>query len=185
MKTLFSALARYNRAMNAQMMLGCDGLSDGSRKEDCGAWFRSVHGTWNHILVADKLWMGRFTATPFSVPSLDFELHASWSSLKRERALCDDEIVKWTDALPAERLGEVLEFTAMSRPGLHRLPMWLALSHFFNHQTHHRGQITTLMNQLGVDSGATDLPFFEEVTEFAWAHGLAEQDLRRAGANGP
>jgi uncharacterized damage-inducible protein DinB len=162
-KEFLETMARYNRAMNAQMMDACDGLPDDMRREDRGAWFKSIHGTWNHLLVTDKIWLGRFTGQLFQAPSLDWEMCSSWDELRAQRAACDEEIIAYVEFLLPEQLKQKLEFQPMSRPGRVQLSLWVALAHFFNHQTHHRGQITTLMNQMGLDSGATDLPMLPGV----------------------
>lgn len=172
LKTLFQAMARYNQAMNAQLYAACSQLSDEARRRDGGAWFKSIHGTLNHILVADKLWLGRFQGEIFSVPSLDFELFATWDELRAERAAFDERLIAWIDSLEAARLRENLSFQPMSRPEPVTLPLWLAVAHLWNHATHHRGQATTLMNALGADSGATDLPALAPVLEFVGEHPL-------------
>lgn len=172
LKTLFQTYARYNQAMNAQLYAACSELCDEERRRDMGAWFKSIHGTLNHILLCDKLWLGRFTGEPFWAASLDSELFAAWDELQAEREAFDERLIAWIDALEAERLPHSLTFEPMSRPGPVTLPLWLAVSHLWNHQTHHRGQATALMNALGADSGATDLPALAPVTQFVAEHPL-------------
>lgn len=153
----FHAMARYNRWQNQRLYQHAASLTDEQRRRDMGAFFRSIHGTFNHLLLADRLWMGRFTGEPFQVESLDQELYADFATLREERAREDERILAWVDGLsPADLDGE-LTFTSMSNPQTRRMAFWFALSHFFNHQTHHRGQVTTLLHQLGVDPGVTDL----------------------------
>ena len=150
-------MARYNRWMNQKVYDGCAGLSDEDRKRDMGAFFRSIHGTLNHILLADRIWMGRFTGEPFPVRSLDQELYADFNMLRDERAAEDECIIDWVASCSPEDMEGDLVYTSIVNPEPRRYPLWFALSHFFNHQTHHRGQITTLLTQLGVDVGVTDL----------------------------
>lgn len=150
-------LAAYNRWMNERIFGVCARLSDPARKADRGAFFGSIHGTLNHLLLADRLWMSRFTGTTFTVGGLDEELFAEFDELRQARAVTDGEIEEWAGALTDEKLAGVLEYTSMMNPEPRRFPMALAVAHFFNHQTHHRGQLTTLLSQLGVDYGVTDL----------------------------
>ena len=172
LKILFQTYARYNQAMNAQIYVACSKLRDEERRRNGGAWFKSIHGTLNHILLADKAWLGRFTGEPFVVAALDTELFETWDELRSERVAFDERLIAWIDALEAERLRENLTFQPMSRPGPVTLPLWLAATHLWNHQTHHRGQATTLMNALGADSGVSDLPAIGAVAAFAGEHPL-------------
>lgn len=172
LKTLFQTYARYNQAMNTQIYAACSGLSDEQRRHDGGAWFKSIHGTLNHILLCDKLWLGRFGGAPFSVPALDFELFETWAELRSERELFDEKLMAWIDGLEAARLGEELKFQPMSRPEPIAQPLWLCVAHLWNHQTHHRGQATMLMNALNADSGVTDLPVLAPVVAFVGEHPL-------------
>lgn len=152
-------MSRYNRWMNEKLYAVCADLSDETRKEDRGAPFKSIHGTLNHLLLTDRAWLGRFTGVPFAASSLDQELYADWDELCRERAKTDADIAAWVAGLTEERLAGDLTFTLMSAPGqVMTLPLWVAATHLFNHQTHHRGQLTTLLEQLGCDFGVTDLP---------------------------
>lgn len=150
-------MAAYNAWMNARIYETCAGLPDEARKRDLGAFFRSIHGTLNHLLLADRVWLGRFTGDPFRVKSLDQELYADYAELRRERALTDAAITQWAESLTQEQFAGDLVYTTISNPQERRTPFWVVLVHFFNHQTHHRGQVTTLMKQLGLDPGVTDL----------------------------
>ena len=150
-------MARYNRWMNERLYELCGTLSDVERKRDAGAFFRSIHGTLNHLLLADRVWLGRFLERPFRVNSLDQELYSDFDALRAERESTDREIADWAGSLTAERLAEPLRYTSFTNPAPRTYPLWLAVTHFFNHQTHHRGQLTTLLKQAGVDPGVTDL----------------------------
>ncbi|HSN21705.1 MAG TPA: DinB family protein [Usitatibacter sp.] len=150
-------LARYNRWMNERLYGCCARLTDAQRKEDVRAFFKSIHGTLNHLLLADRLWMGRFTGEPFRVKSLDQELYADFAELARERARTDAAIEGWVATLDDAALDGELAYTSMVNPQPRRIAMRLAVAHFFNHQTHHRGQLTTLLSQRGIDPGVTDL----------------------------
>jgi uncharacterized damage-inducible protein DinB len=156
------ALARYNRWMNDSLYGRAATLSDEARKRDVGAFFKSIHGTFNHLLLADRVWLARFQGVTapagFMAPgirSLDQELYADFEDLRRERALTDDELSAWVAGLSHERLAAPLVF--LRRGQKHEAPLWWTVAHLFNHQTHHRGQVTTLLSQQGCDPGVTDL----------------------------
>jgi uncharacterized damage-inducible protein DinB len=151
------AMARYNRWMNERLYECCAGIPDAERKRDAGAFFKSIHGTLNHLLLADRVWMGRFAGPPFTPRSLGDELYADFTHLRRERAKTDDAIDAWVATLTDEKLRGELRYTSIVNPAPRTIPMALAVTHFFNHQTHHRGQLTTLLMQQGVDPGVTDL----------------------------
>jgi len=150
-------MARYNTWMNERLYAVCADIPDEERKRDCRAFFRSIHGTLNHILLADKVWMGRFEGQPFKVDSLDQELFADFDELRAERAAMDARIEAWASALTDDALMSEFRFTSIIKPGRLACSLWLPVTHFFNHQTHHRGQLTTLLSQIGKDYGVTDL----------------------------
>ena len=151
------AMARYNRWMNERLYECCARIPDADRKRDMGAFFKSIHGTLNHLLLADRVWMGRFVGPTFTPRSLADELYADFAELRRERGITDDDIDDWVATLSNERLRGELRYTSIVNPAPRTIAMSLAVTHFFNHQTHHRGQLTTLLMQQGIDPGATDL----------------------------
>jgi uncharacterized damage-inducible protein DinB len=150
-------MARYNHAMNERLYECSARLPDERRKRDAGAFFKSIHGTLNHLLLGDRVWMGRFVGPVFTPKGLDQELYADFGELRRERARTDDAIDAWVATLTDERLRSELQYMSIVNPAPRRMPMALAVAHFFNHQTHHRGQLTTLLMQEGIDPGVTDL----------------------------
>jgi uncharacterized damage-inducible protein DinB len=164
----FNALARYNQLMNAKLYRCAGTLDDAERKRDRGAFFGSIYGTFNHLLLADRIWMLRFTGdagryvsrdstgSTIQVQSLGQELYSDFATLSTERSRTDADILAYTQALEAEALDRTFEYRTMAGTTQSNV-LWGALGHFFNHQTHHRGQITTLLTQAGVDPGATDL----------------------------
>lgn len=158
-------MAFYNRWMNRRLYAVCAELSDAERREDRGAFFKSIHGTLNHLLLADRLWLGRFLGEPFLVDSLDQELYHEFDALRSAREETDEGIVRWAATLTDDSLAGTLRYTSTVNPAPRRYEMWLAVAHFFNHQTHHRGQLTALLSQCGKDYGVTDLIRLPEITE--------------------
>ena|ERR1700722_2959353 len=166
----FRTMAQYNTWMNRSIYETCAALSEEERQRDLHAFFGSIHRTLNHLLLTDRSQMGRFVGTDrmqsldeagrvIKIHSLDQELYADFATLRREREKTDATIEAWTasNEITAEFLERDMIYDAMSAAGRYRVPMWIAVTHFFNHQTHHRGQITTLLSQLGRDAGVTDL----------------------------
>jgi len=159
---LCRAFARYNRWMNAKVYDGAAQLSDEQRKQDRGAFFGSIHRTMNHILVGDRVWIarlaGRVAPAGFmaeGISSLDQELAADFDELRRERDRTDGEIDAWAGKVTAEDLAGTMRF--VRRGQAMEIPRWWAVTQLFNHQTHHRGQLTTLLFQAGRDPGSTDI----------------------------
>lgn len=150
-------MAAYNAWMNERLYQACAKLSDVERKRDVGAFFKSIHGTLNHLLLADLVWMGRFVRQPFPASTLDQELYASFEELHAARRATDGAIDAWAAALTDEALAGTLHYTPMTNPQPRSTPLALAVMHLFNHQTHHRGQVTALLMQAGIDPGVTDL----------------------------
>lgn len=150
-------MARYNRWMNERLYALCADLDGDTYRADRGAFFGSIHGTLNHLLLADRVWMGRFTDQPYPVERLDQELYAEFDQLRGERARTDAAIERWAAQLTTEDLAGELRYHSLVNPQARAMPLWLAVTHFFNHQTHHRGQVTALLSQAGVDYGVTDL----------------------------
>ena len=156
-------LAAYNRWMNERLYALCAELPDAERKRDRGAFFRSIHGTLNHLLLGDRIWLARFRGEPYAVQSLDQELYADFEELRSERERTDREITRFVTELAPAAFEGTLHYTSIVNPAPRSLPFWLALTHFFNHQAHHRGQLTTLLVQAGVDPGVTDLIWLPEL----------------------
>ena len=150
-------LSRYNRWMNERLYERCASLADAERRRDRGAFFGSIHGTLNHLLLGDLLWLGRFRGDPYPVTSLDQELHADFEALRAARRQLDGDIERFVEGLRDADLEAPHVFESVVNRREHHFPLWFTLTHFFNHQTHHRGQLTTLMSQAGCDPGVTDL----------------------------
>lgn len=159
------AMARYNAWMNDKVYAAAGTLDDVARKLDRGAFFGSIHGTLNHLLVGDRIWMARFTGVASGVSRLDEELFADFDKLAAERRRLDGVIVDWARTLSADDLARELEYVSLTGSIRRRSPMWFAVAHMFNHQTHHRGQLSTLLLQAGQDVGITDLSYLPGYTE--------------------
>jgi uncharacterized damage-inducible protein DinB len=156
-------LARYNRWMNERLYAAARALDAAERTRDRGAFFGSIERTLNHILWGDRIWLGRFTGHGFASPAFGADMFTDFAELSREREVTDTSILDWAGALAPEWLASTLEYRAASDGRLRQLPAWIAATHLFNHATHHRGQVTTLLKQAGRDPGFTDLPYLPGV----------------------
>lgn len=152
-------MAHYNRWMNEKIYAAVAALSDAERKQDRGAFFGSMHAILNHLLLGDQAWMQRFAGEPVTMKSPRDELYADFSELRAARAAMDERILSWAAALTDEFADREYRFFSVSYQRERALPQYVTILQVFNHQTHHRGQITTLLSQMGIDVGITDLPW--------------------------
>jgi len=158
-------LARYGRWMNERMYAALATMSDGERKRDRAAFFGSIHRTLNHLVWADSIWLARFTGTQYAERAYGADLFDDFKALAAARETADTAMLDWAGQLKPSWLASMLEYRSAGDGRVRRLPAWIAAAHLFNHATHHRGQLTTLMKQAGVDPGVTDLPFLPGVTQ--------------------
>ncbi|ARP77779.1 MULTISPECIES: DinB family protein [Bordetella] len=161
-------LADYNQWMNQRLYACAAQLPPAELARERGAYFGSLLGTLNHVAVGDRVWLRRFAAHParpaalqpvLALPTparLDEILYPALPPLAAHRAWLDQRIVDWTAQLRPEDLACELAYTSLAGETARR-PFGGLVLHFFNHQTHHRGQATTLLSQAGIDMGATDL----------------------------
>jgi len=156
-------MARYNRWMNERLYALLAELDDAQRKQDRGAFFGSMHGTLNHILWGDRMWLGRFIGAPCEVPAFGAAMFPDFALLAREREATDRDMLEWAGNVSPEWLAGALTYTSKVDGRTRELPRSVAVVHLFNHGTHHRGQLTTLIRQAGRDPGITDLPWLPGV----------------------
>jgi uncharacterized damage-inducible protein DinB len=161
-------MAAYNEVMNEKLYSAAAQLSAEDLFSDRGAYFGSLFGTLNHLVVADTVWLRRFGMHPAPPPALDAMrdvaaplalnhlLADDLPALLALRRRLDSTIRRWAGELTAADLGVMLSYTNFKGVVTQKRFSNLVM-HFFNHQTHHRGQATTLLSQSGVDIGVTDL----------------------------
>jgi len=153
---MFRKLAEYNRKFNESVYEVCGQLSEEERRRDMKAFFRSIHSTLNHILVADTIWLSRLNGRPLAITSLDQELHADFASLAHARKQTDEDLERTVANLRPEDIDGSITYRSILVNKESSSRRGRILMHVFNHQTHHRGQVTTLLSQLGHDVGVTD-----------------------------
>ena len=151
-------LARYGRWMNERLYASVRTMSDDERKRDRGAFFGSIHRTLSHLVWADSIWLSRFTGKTYAERAWGADLFDDFATLCAARDSADTAILDWAGRLDQAWLDSTLEYRASSDARMRRMPAWIAATHLFNHATHHRGQLTTLLKQAGIDPGVTDLP---------------------------
>lgn len=160
-------MARYNHWMNGKVIDTVAGLSEADLWVDRGAFFKSVMGTLNHICVGDLLWLNRVRTLPEAAllsalddmprpEGLTQTLYPSVAEYSEARQKIDHLFIAFITALNPATLDAPFDYHD-SRGLPHRKTLGLVLTHVFNHQTHHRGQVTTLLTQMGHDVGVTDL----------------------------
>lgn len=168
LKQHFELLASYNQWINAKLYEAASQLSGADLAKDRGAFFGSILNTLNHIVIADIIWLKRFAKHPSCTTvlrevadlpdptSLNQIIFSDFSSLHKHRTWLDGQIIHWIDKLSENDLDYVLSYHNVKGVSASKRYSNLLL-HFFNHQTHHRGQVSTLLSQAGVDIGITDL----------------------------
>jgi uncharacterized damage-inducible protein DinB len=152
-------MAAYNAEMNRRVYGAAERLSDEVRRAERGAFWGSIHGTLNHILWGDQMWMARFDNWPKPVIAQKQSptLIADFATLQKERASADAKISDWAARMSEEWLSADQVWFSGSTQSEMRMPRGLLVTHFFNHQTHHRGQAHALITAAGEQTGDTDL----------------------------
>jgi uncharacterized damage-inducible protein DinB len=156
---LYQRLAAYNTWMTGKLYATCANVPDAERKADRGAFFRSIHSTLNHLLFADRVWMGRFTGRDYPHNGMGVDIFDAFDELQSAHLEMAADIETFAKGLTSEWLAGDQRWTNVAGSETRQRPRWLLVTHMFNHQTHHRGQITTLLSQAGHDVGVTDIPF--------------------------
>ncbi|MCE2474112.1 MAG: damage-inducible protein DinB [Alphaproteobacteria bacterium] len=155
----FRTLATYNRWSNVRLYDACTGLGDAARKQDRGAYFGSIHNTLNHILVGDRAWLDRVEGIDTGPATLDAVLFDNFDALRQARAAEDDRIDRVLMGLDETRMAGDLSYRNVAGES-HRTPLRLVLTHLFNHQTHHRGQVHGMLSQAGASPPELDLIYY-------------------------
>jgi uncharacterized damage-inducible protein DinB len=159
MKAHFQRFAAYNQWANARLYAAAATLSDEEWHRDTGAFFTSLAGTLNHLLVADRIWMRRLTGEGETHTKLTDIPFPDFADLRTAREAMDARIVAFVDGLAAASFDEEVHYSN-TRGDPHHLPRGLILAHLFNHQTHHRGQAHHILSQLGQEPPPLDLLYF-------------------------
>lgn len=157
----FRVLAQYNQWANRRVYDACAQLADTEYSRPRAAFFKSIHGTLNHLLVGDRVWLARIAETESGISGLDQILYDTFAALRAAREAEDLRVIATVDAMPPKRLDDDLAYRQIVQPGgMRRTPMRLVLAHMFNHQTHHRGQVHDQLTQTLIAPPSLDLIFY-------------------------
>jgi uncharacterized damage-inducible protein DinB len=155
----FRTLARYNRWANGRLYAACAAAGQAELAKERPSYFGSILATLNHILVGDRLWMARFQGKPRTdIVSLGQILHPDFEGLAEERRAFDEELVAFFDGFTGELTRE-FRYRTMAGDETASVLGW-AMTHMFNHQTHHRGQVHDMLSATSVEPPALDLIYF-------------------------
>ncbi|MGQ0662326.1 MAG: DinB family protein [Pseudomonadota bacterium] len=155
----FRTLARYNQWANRRLYGACAALPEAAYMKVRPSFFGSIHATLNHILVGDRIWLSRIAAHDHGIKSLDQILYGDLVGLRVAREAEDAQIINLIDGLDPPTLNTTLRYRNMKGES-QATPMRFVLAHFFNHQTHHRGQVHGLLSHAGADPPPLDLLFY-------------------------
>jgi uncharacterized damage-inducible protein DinB len=152
-------MATYNAEMNRRLYGAAERLPDAVRRLPRGAFWDSIHGTLCHLLWGDQMWMSRFDGwpKPAVIQKDSATLIADFDELRRARIAADEKISGWAERVTPAWLAEELVWLSVSANREFRQPRGLLVTHFFNHQTHHRGQAHAMITAAGEKTGDTDL----------------------------
>jgi uncharacterized damage-inducible protein DinB len=166
MRKHFQMFAAYNRWANERVYEAARALPEAAYRRPLGAFFGSLHGTLNHLLVADRVWMRRFTGTGPVQTRLDEILFDGLGELEKARKAEDQRIIDYVDGLSEADLAGTFTYQPISNPRDITQPLASALAHLFNHQTHHRGQAHGLITAIaGKEAGPElDLIAFQRIS---------------------
>ena len=156
LKAAFERLARYNRLANERLYEACAALDETALKAQRPAFFGSIHGTLNHIMVGDRIWLARFEGQEVPSSGLDAILYDDYESLRTARAEEDARIERFAAGLGADWLAGSTRYVNHAGHSFAD-PNAMLLQHLFNHQTHHRGQVHDMLCQTEVAPPSLDL----------------------------
>lgn len=159
----YRMFGRYNEWANGRLFAAAGQLTSEQYRTDGGAFFKSVHGTLNHLLATDRIWMQRFTGEGDAPDRLDAILYETFDELRAARQAEDERIVDFVDGLDDKRIAATIKYRRVSSPQQFEQQLAPALAHWFNHQTHHRGQAHALLTGLVSEAPELDLLFFQRL----------------------
>ncbi|HYC16868.1 MAG TPA: DinB family protein [Pseudolabrys sp.] len=146
MLTRYRMFAGYNSWCNERLYDAAAQVADTDYRANRGAFFRSLHGTLNHLLVGDRIWMRRFTGKGETPPGLNAILYEDFTQLRSARRTEDASIRHYIGSLNEQDLAKTIRYRTVVNPQDIEQVLAPALDHFFNHQTHHRGQAHALLS---------------------------------------
>jgi uncharacterized damage-inducible protein DinB len=152
-------MARYNCWQNKNLYEAADRLPDAARRKNCGAFFGSIHGTLSHLMWGDQIWMHRFDGwdKPPGGTKESSTLYPEWATMIAERTAFDQRIIAWSETVEEDWLKASMTWFSGAAGKEVTKENWFLVTHFFNHQTHHRGQVHAMLTAAGSKPQDTDL----------------------------
>lgn len=164
MKAHFVTFAAYNAWANRRLYDACAEMSDEDRRAEAGAFFGSLHATLGHLVIADRIWLYRFTGAGPAPTALTSGDEIGFDELRADRTATDARIADYVAGLSERDIERAISYTTITLPEPITQPLGSALAHMFNHQTHHRGQCHHMLTAAGHEAPPLDLLFFQRAT---------------------
>jgi len=164
-KQYFRMMAAYNQWANGLLYDAAAELAEEEYTRDVCAFFKSMMGTLNHLVVTDRIWIKRFCGTGEAPSALDTILHEDFATLRAARQAEDQRIIDWVESQSDEVFKGTFTYTPVTNPQPVTQRLAPALVHLFNHQTHHRGQAHMILSVLGKNPPSMDLIYFQRSSE--------------------
>lgn len=155
----FKTFARYNAWANGRLYEAAGQLDDAAYFLDRRGFFGSIHRTLNHLVLTDRIWLGRIVGEPNPPVALSHVLYDDRRELRRAREAEDARLIQIVDGLGEEAMARELTYANMAGAP-QRTPMAHVMAHLFNHETHHRGQVHDMLSQAGLKPPELDLIFY-------------------------
>lgn len=156
----FQLLANFNMWANIRLFSSCRKLDENEYKKDRRAFFTSIHGTLNHLLVVDNLFISRIEGKDHNIKSMDQILHYTINDLEEARIKKDKHLVNVVNNLSDKNINMEITYTSFDAT-VHTYTINFILMTLFNHQTHHRGQVHNMLSQAGIKPPQLDIPDFQ------------------------
>jgi uncharacterized damage-inducible protein DinB len=153
-------MARYNRWANRRLYAACGELPSTEYHKPRPAFFGSIHGTLNHLLVGDRIWLARIEGEPYPDLRLDDQPYGSLGELREARVAEDGRMIELVDGYQDADLPRPMRYRLLTQPETAETPLHLCWLNLFNHQTHHRGQVHDQLTQTAVPPPPLDLIFY-------------------------
>ncbi|MFO1056940.1 MAG: DinB family protein [Dongiaceae bacterium] len=182
MRAQLAMLAAYNAWANRRLYAAVAPLPDADYRAERGAFFGSLHGTLNHLLVGDRIWLARLTGSGDAPTRLDAILYQDFAALRAARAVEDERLEAYVGRLGEDDLAGTVRYRTISSPATIEQQLVPLLLHVFNHQTHHRGQAHCLLTGLAGAAPSLDLLIFQRETGAGIVSGASLPPERRPGA---
>lgn len=164
----YHMLADYNAWANRLVYAAAAQLSEEELHQDTGAFFGSIFATLSHLITADRIWLNRFTGQGPKPKALNERPYERLEDLRAARVEEDDRLIRFSRSLTPEAIEQPFSYSPVSSPEIVTQKLWPALTHIFNHQTHHRGQVHAGLTSMGKPSLGLDLIYFLRSEGKAW-----------------